>query len=162
MPSFNLRINDLGQFIILVKVFPPSQNKLDYDQSLSEAKSYPALVDTGANTCSISEKVVTNLYLKPYGKQEIMTAGELHRTFVYMVGIAVPVTNAVFRSERQPNGSTITKAVPISEASTGLPRVKVTSFPDVGKERGFDLILGMNMLMPYHITIHNGDMIISI
>ena len=40
--------------------------------------------------------------------------------------------------------------------------MKVTSFPDIGVDRGFDIILGMDMLMYFHITMYRGKIVISI
>ena len=40
--------------------------------------------------------------------------------------------------------------------------MKVTTFPDVGADRSFDMILGMDILINFHITICLEKIIISI
>ena len=162
MPSFNQKINNNGQFIVKVKVFLPCDNEHDYNRYANNANSYLALVDTGANTCSISEKIVTDLELKPHSQRSIMTAGKPHDSFVYLAGLTVPVANTALQYQKLQDGSTILQPVVVSESSAGFSAIQVTSFPDVGVARGFDLILGMDMLLGYHITIHNGIIIISI
>ncbi len=162
MPSFEQDINEFRQFIIAVKVFPPTKDASAYDEATLDAAGYRALVDTGANVCSISEKIVTDLNLPAYGRVEMTTAGAPHTTSVYQVGLAIPVTETEIRPEKQEDGGTIMKPVSVAETSAGFAEMKVTSFPDIGADRGFDIILGMDMLMHFHITMHTGKIVISI
>ena len=91
-----------------------------------------------------------------------MTAGAPHTTFAYFVGIAVPVTEMGMQYEQKEDGSTVTKRIPVSETLRGVSQIEVTSFPDVGKDRGFDMILEMDMLIGFHITIYGSNIVISI
>ena len=161
MSSFNESINQNRQFIIGTKVFLPATNKEDFDAACSGANSYRALVDTGANSCSISQKIVADLVLAPYNKFDVMTAGGLHTTFAYLVGIAVPVAETKMQPETQTDGNVVMKSVVLSESWSGFQQAQVTTFPDVG-DRGFDIILGMDMLAKFHITIYNRNIIVSI
>ena len=161
MPSFNQQIDQRGQFIIAVKVFLPNQNGDDFNKT-SQPATYRALVDTGANTCCISEKVVADLKMQPYSQSEMMTAGRPQIVSVYLVNIAVPVTDVEMRPEEQEDGRVVLKPHPVSESSKGLNRTKVSAVPDIGIDRGFDVILGMDMLLHFHITIIAGTIFISI
>jgi len=162
MPSFNQIISPDRQFIIAVKVFRPTQREFDYNESIQSADDYHALVDTGANGCGISERIVTDLNLQSHSQIEMMTAGTPHMTFAYLVGVAVAVTETEMRPEKQQDGNTVLKPFPISETAIGFPQIQVTSFPDVGAERGFDMILGMDILERFHITMYHGNIVISI
>lgn len=162
MSSFDQNINHLRQFIIAVKIFPPTQTQNDYDAAYQSAIVYGALVDTGANGCSISEKVVADLNLQPHGQVEMTTAGAPHTTSVYLVGMAVSVTETEMRPEKQADGNTILKPFSVAETARGFRDIKVTSFPDIGLDRGFDIILGMDMLLHFHITMYRGKIVISI
>ena len=83
-------------------------------------------------------------------------------TSIYQIGLIVPVTETEVRPEKQEDGSTIEKHVPVKETSAGFSEMKVTSFPDIGVDRGFDIILGMDMLMHFHITMYRRKIVISI
>ena len=157
MPSFRKDINLQKQFIIAIKVLPSAQKVEAY----KTAASYRALIDTGANRCGISNKIVTDLKLRSHHKMEITTAGGPHETLVYLVGIAVPVTQFETQHGTKEDGSVTTRQA-VHESWHGLQQVEVTTFPDVGVDRGFDIILGMDLLMPFHITIHDGNIIVSV
>ena len=162
MSSFDQSINKFRQFIIVVKVFPPTQKPSVYNKAALDATGYRALVDTGANGCSISQKIVTDLNLPSYGQERMTTAGAPHLTSIYQVGLVVPVTKTERQPEKQEDGSTTMKSVPVSETSSGFSEMKVTSFPDIGSDRGFDIILGMDILMHFHITMYKGKIVVSI
>ena len=162
MSSFSREITPHGQFIIGVKIFTPTENQTNYEETEKSAVTYRALVDTGANCCSISKKIVTDLNLHPYSHRTITTAGGTHNAPVYLVGLSVAVQQTVMHPEKQSDESVIMKPLVIGEISKGYPRIKVTTFPDVEIDRGFDIILGMDILMHFHITMHSGNIIISI
>ena len=162
MSSFNQNINQFQQFIINVRVFQPTQNQSDHDKAFSSAFSYRALIDTGANRSGISQKIVTDVGLSPYKYIKLNTAGTPYTAPLYSVGMVVSVTETAIRPEKQKDGSIVEKPISISETSRGYAEIPVTSFPDIGTDRGFDIILGMDMLMNFHITIYRGNIIISI
>ena len=161
MSSFNKSINQSRQFVIATKVFLPTTNNKDFDVACAGANSYRALVDTGANSCSISQKIVADLVIAPHNKFDVMTAAGPHTTFAYLVGIAVPVAETKIQHETQSDGNVVMKSVVVSESWSGFQQSQVTTFPDVG-DRGFDIILGMDMLAKFHITIYNGNIVVSI
>ena len=162
MSSFEQNINELKQFIIAVKVFPPTESQGDYNKVEGKATNYRALVDTGANGSCISKQIVGDLELKPYSERSLMTAGGIHVSPIYLVGLAVSVRKTRMQSEQQEDGSTVARPAFVSEESKGVPKMKVTTFPDVGADRSFDMILGMDILINFHITICLGKIIISI
>lgn len=162
MPSFSRQIDRHWQFIVGIKIFPPTESGDDFDRAAKAAAGYRALVDTGANHCCISEKVVADLNLRPYSQSEMMTAGAPHTALLYRVDIAISVTETELRSEKQKDGQVVLTPHPVFETSKGFSHVKVSAIPDIGGDRGFDVILGMNILSHFHITLHQGQIIISI
>ncbi len=162
MSSFSRQMNQHGQFIIGMKIFPPVQSKDDFDRSAKSATAYRALVDTGANHCCISEKVVADLKLQAYSQSEMMTAGKPHIVSSYIINIAISVRETELRMEKQKDGQVVLKPHQVSEISKGFSQIKVSAIPDIGNDRGFDVILGMNILSHFHITMHQGTIIISI
>ena len=91
-----------------------------------------------------------------------MTAGGPHESNLYLVGLAVSVTETEMRPEEQQDGSSIMKPFPVSEMARGAPQIEVTTFHDMGADRSFDMILGMDMLTDFHITMFHENIIISI
>ena len=162
MPSFRQRINQKQQFIIGVHAFTPFTDEVDQAQALQTARPYPALVDTGATRCCISEKIVRDLNLQPHSQITMETAGHPISAQVYFIGIVVSVVETVSQHETQPDGSTSVTLTPVAQAQRGSPQMRVTALPDIDAERGFEIILGMDMLNNFHITLHDGDIIISI
>lgn len=162
MSSFNQQINRFGQFIIVARVCAPTRSKEEFDNTFKHAKGYRALVDTGATGCCISKQVVTDLALKPYTKKTISTAGKPYISSVYAVDLAISVTQTALRPERQKDGGVVLKEHSMGETSMTFQQVTVFEVPDVGADRGFDVILGMDVLMHLHITIFSGQIIISI
>jgi len=61
MSSFSKQIDQRGQFIVGIKIFPPTEGGDAFDRAAKSAMGYRALVDTGANQCCISERVVADL-----------------------------------------------------------------------------------------------------
>ncbi len=56
----------------------------------SAVRQYNAIWDTGATECVISARVASDLSLKPYGMQHILTAAGLVLTRKYMVSLFLP------------------------------------------------------------------------
>ena len=162
MPSFRKKINQSQQFIIGVQAFTPSANDADKGRAFQNARPYLALVDTGATLCCISEKIVRDLDLPTHSQITLGTAGHPILAQVYSVGIAVPVTETVAKQEMQPDGSTSVTHTPVSQTLRIGSQMRAATLPDIGAERGFDIILGMDMLNDFHITLHDGEIIISI
>jgi len=162
MSSFSRHIDRRGQFIVGIKIFPPTKSGDEFDRASKGAASYRALVDTGANQCCISEKVVADLRLRPYSQSKMMTAGAPHTALLYRVGVAISVTETELRPEKQKDGQVVLTPHTVLETSRGFGHIKVSALPDIGGDRGFDVILGMNILSHFHITLHQGQIIISI
>lgn len=161
MSSFNRQINQQNQFIIDVRVLLPTQNEAELRHAIENAKIYRALIDTGAGGCCISKKVVEDLTLKPYTQATIGTAGEPCTSSVYVVDLAIAVTQPALREETQKDGKVVLKPHSVAEGMT-FHQVKVFEVPDVGNQRGFDAILGMDILLQLHITLYRGQIVISI
>lgn len=143
MPSFAGSI-DQGRILINVLVSVPNKD-LD-DSSLPDSQvGYRALVDTGATISGISEKVVSELGLIPDGWRPITGVHGTKNTLTCSVALHVAV------SEVNQSGETV--------HVRGSSKMSVTVLDFQPKD--FDVILGMDMLMSYHLSMSNGMFILS-
>ena len=104
-------------------------------------KPYSALLDTGAQSTLISPRVVEEADLKAIGLADIVpVSGEPIRTPKYRVTLSIPISQ----------GSTILLA------GGELDVAKLPFQPD-----NYDILLGMDFLMPFHFTMYGGSFILS-
>ncbi len=92
----------------------------------------------------------------------MITAGASYMASLYMVGLSVSVTKTEMRPVKQQDGQIFLEPHPIIESFKGYPQVRVTAVHDIEQDRSFDVILGMNMLWHFHITMYQGQITISI
>ena len=143
MPSFSGRI-DQGRILINVLVSIPIQDP--DDPSLPDGQiAYRALVDTGATISGISKKVVKELGLIPDGWRPTTGVHGTKNTLTCSVALHVAV------SESNAKGDTV--------HVRGSSKMSVTVLDFRPKD--FDVILGMDMLMSYHLSMSNGMFILS-
>ncbi len=161
MSSFNQTLNKNKQFIIAIKVVKSSNLKKYSNtevQKLIKAPSKRALVDTGASNTCIAQECADELGLIPVGKTTITTASNNCDVNKYMVDFAIPVTTTLMPIKE--NGQEFVEQV-IGEEHWAHARRNIHSIPEIGKDRGFDVILGMDILSKMHITMFDGTIIMS-
>lgn len=108
------------------------------------------LVDTGAQCTLITERVTRSLGAAPVDRSGFVAAnGQLTHTKVYVLHIALPI-----QVRRMQEDGSLTK--PVEHAGMAL---EVMSLP--WQPPDYDLILGMDFLANFHITMWNGQFIIS-
>ena len=164
MSSFNKKLNHNAQFIIAIKVIKsPTAEEYQDDTAqnlIISANPKRALIDTGASNTCISQEYADELQLIPIGKSSITTAGNNCDVNRYKIDFAIPVkTTALQITEK--DGKKNTKQVIIGEEHWAHAQHKIYSIPSVGKDRGFDVILGMDILSKMHITMFGGEIIMS-
>ncbi len=164
MSSFNQSLNQKSQFIIAVKVIkcPTDEQYINEEAQalITGAKPRRALIDTGATNTCITQEFVDELGLIPVAQQSMMTAGEPCEVNQYQVDIAIPVTTTALQAVKE-NGKETMRIIPIGEENWGHAQHKVNAIPSVGKDRGFEVILGMDILSKMHITMFAGQIIMS-
>ncbi len=132
MPTFGQEITN-NQIIISAGVSNPGQKS---------GKTYSAIVDTGAQMTMVSAGAIKENGLKPVGHIPVMgiTGPDIVTKYKARVDIPVSVTNnSVMASGRE---------------------MEVVAMPqDLGE---FDVLLGMDFLSAFHITMHGSIFILSI
>ena len=139
MPSFSQAITD-GRIIILVAVSQgPGQPSL----------VYRALLDTGAMVTAIAPKVVQDLQFLPTGQLTLSVAsGHSVDTFQYHARVDIPIQ---YDEAAAPARGTGRFLMGNQLLVAGLPYQ-----PD-----DYDVILGMDFIGMFHITMYNHSIIMS-
>lgn len=108
-----------------------------------KSQNYLALLDTGAQATLISQRIVEELGLEPIGLAPIRTVGgQQIQVDEYRMSLAIPVLigpNAIFGLGRDMN----VLLLPYQPGS-------------------HDVLLGMNFLTNFHITMHRNQILVSI
>lgn len=139
MPTFHGQILN-SQIILNVGV--------QDDAGKNEPLGYRALIDTGAQSSAISTKVVSELGLEPIGWREIFGVHGPKETSEYVVKLALTITEII--GERAPAQQTFTRL---------KDRSRVTELNI--ESHNFDVLLGMDFLVHFHITIYGDHFILS-
>lgn len=113
--------------------------------------SFDALVDTGATKSMISQAVVQRLKLPLEGVDNFIPAtGVLTDTTLHRIALAVPTATESLDADG--NGAEVTEL-------TVLKDLLVLKMPK--PIEGFDVVIGMDVLMDFRIQMHNGVFTIS-
>lgn len=165
MSSFNKILNEKKQFIISIKVIRCPIKKQQYKDGtvqklLNEAPSKRALIDTGASHSCISEEYADELELIPIGQSNMTTASNVCTVNRYKVDFAIPVANTILQPIKE-NGRQIMKSIIVEQEYWAHTQRNINSIPAIEKDRGFDFILGMDILSQMHITIFHRQIIMS-
>ena len=138
MPSFEQPVTD-NQIIITVALSRgPGESPLTFE----------ALVDTGAQVTAISPKVVKSLQLVPTGPLGLTVAsGESVGTFQYRARVDIPI------------GYTEAHPSPRSQSFFMGDQLSVAGLPY--QPDGYDVLLGMDIIGIFHITIYQNRIILS-
>lgn len=158
MSSFRVDINQFNQFIIPAEAFLYDEEQLP-ENAVGEIFSFHALVDTGATRSMITKRIVTELQLKIYRETTIGTAGEPYRTRAYPIGLAVTILGTRERVMKTSGGDLARMDVPVIAARKAI--VTTAAVLPVA-DRGFDVLLGMDMLNELHIVMHKGTLTVTI
>ncbi len=162
MPSFSKRLNR-GQFLVSVKIVKSQSGSQPSRLLETLVKSPPkqALLDTGATTTCISHECVDELDLSPIGMTEIQTATDRRQVSQYLIAFAIPVTKTAVKETKKQDGNKGFETVFAGQENWAHIRHKVNELPPLGEGRGFDMILGMDILSQTHITMFGGNLIMS-
>ncbi len=115
-------------------------------------KAYNALLDTGAQRTMVSGKVVEEVGLTASGFFSISgVTGDTITADKYKVRIDIPI----MREARNLGGGTHTEPVLSGKD------IDVAQFPDSFKPETFDVLLGMDFLYGFHLTIFADTFILS-
>ena len=146
MPTFRGTIVD-RQIIPAVHVSkPPAKSG-----PISDPVSFKALLDTGATITSVSPKVVGTLDLAPASWHPVTGVHGTINTATYVVHIAVPITERV----PDPHDET-TQALQTFSRGAYMEVAALKIEPDA-----FDVLLGMDLLEDFHLTVHADQFILS-
>ena len=163
MSLFNQSLNDKNQFIIAIKV-TKSHKPEEYEKGIAQiisASSKRALIDTGASNTCISQEYADDLSLIPIGKAQISTAGDNCDVSLYIIDLAIPVATTLLMPIEKEDGKKSFESIGIDETHWAHTQHRVFSIPAIGKDRGFDVILGMDILSKMHITMFGNQIIMS-
>ena len=142
MAEHRTRVTD-RQIILPVLVSMPLQ-----DAASADGDSWRALLDTGAGRTMITQNIVTKLHLSQVSTSMFQTAsGALTEAKVYRIRVTPTVSD--------PPG------VPAAGKIVPFPRgcdVDALLLPHL--PRGFDVLLGMDVVLHFHLTVHNHECII--
>ena len=138
MPSFQQRVKD-NQIVIHVDVTR---------DSVSPAyRRYNALFDTGATSTLVSPRVIEDLNLVVIRPASLAVAsGQTVRTFAYNAGVYIPISHNVVGS---------------SNPGQFLFGKDLTVLGLTYQPADYDIILGMDIIGIFHITIYNNVITIS-
>ncbi len=110
---------------------------------------YPALFDTGAQKTMISEKVVTDLKLQSIGEEDITGISGIAKTEIYMIRLDIPIDQRVVLEDGEIGMHT----------SLFGKQLSVAKLPF--RHNGWDVLIGMDIIVINHITMHGNKFILS-
>lgn len=143
MPTFRGTI--VGRQVLLtVHVAQPSA---DPEQG-AEVVPFRALLDTGATITSVSWKVVEAIRVAPASWLPLTGIHGTVDTPTYIVNIAVPITEPV-PSPAGETSHTFSRGANMEVALLNI------------QPENFDVLLGMDLLESFHLTIHADRFILS-
>ena len=158
MPSFNTNLSQ-GKFIVGIKIKKHSGNHASIEV-FKNIKDKRALIDTGATHTSITQTCVSELNLVPSGSNEMTSASGVCEVELFEVDLAIPVRNILGARITEKEGKKV-QEIQVQESHWSHLKHKVSALPDIQKDRGFDLILGMDILVRMHVTMFSGQIILS-
>ena len=138
MPTFEQSIEN-RQIIIQVALSRGPEEPRPY---------FRALVDTGATVTCISPNVVKQLQLAPTGRARLAVAsGQTVPVLQYHARVDIPIV--------------YTQAVPGGARQDSLRGNQLTVVGLIYQPDGYDVLLGMDLLGEFHITIYRNRIIVS-
>lgn len=139
-----------GQILLDVAVRLPTRR----DQFEPPSHVFMGLLDTGATRTMVSRRVIKDLNASPCGVSAFVPAtGRPRRSKVYLLDLAIPVVADVV-----PTGDDA-DTVDVTVYVRGLANVPVQVLPRAFPD--FDVLLGMDLISQFHITLCNGIYMLS-
>ena len=115
-----------------------------------QPKAYQSLLDTGAQGTCVSQKVAQELGLVSTGTAQIIPVnGQSILTHKYRIRLDIPITSGIVLRDG--------KGIP--ETSLRGLDVDVALLPYQPKT--YDILLGLDFLAPFHVTMYGGTFILS-
>lgn len=114
----------------------------------NQTVAFKALVDTGAQVTAISPNVVRSLQLVPTGKLGLTVAsGQTVDTYQYRARVDIPIG--------------YTQVAPGGGAQSFFMGNQLTVAGLTYQPSGYDVLLGMDLLGMFHITMYQNRIILS-
>lgn len=152
MPAFGGEVVN-GQILLDVHVRlpvrPSDPDSIDLGGAEMEPMTFQGLLDTGATRTMVSQNVIDALDARPCGVDAFVPAtGEPEPTAAYRVDLAIPIVAGV--------------SLPADDAdapnyeiyASGLRNLTVLALPRAFDN--FDVLLGMDLILQFHITMWRG------
>ncbi len=111
--------------------------------------AFQALLDTGATITSISQKVIDELALAAHSWRPIAGVHGIVDTYTYMVNLAVPIAGPASSSDDQATQTVFLRGAHLEVASLTI------------QPKHFDILLGMDLLKDFHLTVFQDHFILS-
>lgn len=147
MPTCNVEISEEGTFILFVDVAVPDPK--DEDPAFHR---FRALVDTGANATSVTQNVVDTVGAVAFGKGRVTVAnGETVQVDRYRLIVVIPITTHQINDE----DGNVHEETYVSGGELAVLHL------DNEDSSGYDVLLGMDLLSKFHITMFGGHFILS-
>ncbi len=113
-------------------------------------KLYRSLLDTGAQPTMISPKIISEVQLQPTGDGKIIPAsGETIDTLEFRVRIDIPIQSGIVSSD----GKTIPNVVYMGK--------DLDAFELPYQPAQYDVLLGLDFVSLFHLTIYRDNFILS-
>ena len=138
MPTFHRPVVDNQIIVIVTLSCGPGEKRY----------SFNALLDTGSQITAISPNVVAKLGLVPIGEIGLTVAnGQTVPTFQYRARVEIPIQ--------------FTQAVPKGGSDNFFMGNELFVAGLTYEPNGYDVLLGMDLLGIFHVTIHGNRIIMS-
>jgi predicted aspartyl protease len=142
MPTFSGTVKNRQIIFVTVASISGDQNP--------QQRAYDSLLDTGAQGTCISQKVAQELGLVSIGTTEIIPVnGQSILTAKYRIRLDIPITSGIVLRDG--------KEIP--ETTLRGRDVDVAQLPYQPKT--YDILLGLDFLLPFHVTMFGGTFILS-
>lgn len=111
---------------------------------------YRSLLDTGAQRTMISPRVISDVQLQPTGDGKIIPAsGETIDTLEFRIRIDIPIQSGI----ALPGGKTMPNVVHMGK--------ELDAFELPYQPSGYDVLLGLDFVSLFHLTIYGNQFILS-
>ena len=143
MPTFKVGIKD-NRIIFYITVSAPSSDS-------QSGETYQALLDTGAQGTMVTEKVIQEVGLESVGVADITPAsGKQFTAGRYAARLDVPIISR----HKRPDGTD-----EVERFLRGM-EIEVVALPY--DPQAYDILLGMDFISAFHLTIFGGEATLSI